>query len=115
MLLKSIGFALIALALLTPGLVYSHVIREPDCSELHLEVSHPDFRVISTKLATVINYTSVAGFDFCNVSAILTHPGANDVVYTELWLPLAGWNGRFVATGGGGLVAGFETSLPPFV
>ncbi|CAK7200332.1 hypothetical protein SEUCBS139899_003023 [Sporothrix eucalyptigena] len=90
----------------------------PSCANLKIPTSSGDgFRIISTKIAEVYNYTSVAGFDFCNISVTLTHPGANDVVYTELWLPLTKqkWNGRFVATGGGGLVAGFEYSLPPFV
>ncbi|KAL1908634.1 hypothetical protein Sste5344_005458 [Sporothrix stenoceras] len=107
--------AVTGLALLGTELAHGHVISQPGCGGLHIPISHSDFRIVSTKFTPVFNYTSVTGFDFCNVSAILTHPGSNDAVYTELWLPLTGWNGRFVATGGGGLVAGFESSLPPFV
>lgn len=32
---------------------------------------------------------------FCDVSVVLTHPGGNDTVTVEVWLPTSGWNGRF--------------------
>ncbi len=53
----------------------------------------------------------------CAVSLYLTHPGANDHVLVEVWLPMAtGWNGRFEGTGGGGYAAGqFDTALAPAV
>ncbi|PYH45467.1 tannase and feruloyl esterase [Aspergillus saccharolyticus JOP 1030-1] len=40
--------------------------------------------------------------DNCNVNITLTHPGENDTVLVEVWLPLDAkdWNGRFLATGG---------------
>jgi hypothetical protein len=43
---------------------------------------------------------------FCDVVVKLTHPGANDVVAVQVWLPLSAWNGRFQGTGGGGFAAG---------
>lgn len=43
---------------------------------------------------------------FCEVVVTLTHPGADDHVSVKVWLPLAGWNGRFQGTGGGGFAAG---------
>lgn len=55
------------------------------------------------------------GFNFCNVSTTPTPRGSDDVVYTKLWLPLSAWNGRFVATGDRGFVAGSESSLLAFV
>ncbi|OCL04030.1 tannase and feruloyl esterase [Glonium stellatum] len=48
----------------------------------------------------------VTGLNVCNVTVVLTHPGANDTVTVTVWLPLQGWNGRFQATGGGGYATG---------
>lgn len=50
--------------------------------------------------------------DFCNVTVTYTHPGTNDEVHVYVWLPLKGWNERFIAQGGGGLAAGAEGQLP---
>jgi Tannase and feruloyl esterase len=52
----------------------------------------------------------------CAVSLYLTHPGANDHVLVEVWLPTSGWNGRFEGTGGGGYAAGeFDLELAPAI
>jgi len=50
---------------------------------------------------------SVTGLNVCNVSVYLTHPGVNDHVLVQLFLPLANWNGRYQATGGGGWATSF--------
>lgn len=44
---------------------------------------------------------------FCNVTILHTHPGWNDTIATQVWLPLEGWNGRFQGLGGGGYSTGF--------
>ncbi|GAA4836561.1 tannase/feruloyl esterase family alpha/beta hydrolase [Kitasatospora terrestris] len=42
----------------------------------------------------------------CEVTVTLTHPGAGDHAEVNVWLPQAGWNGRFQAVGGSAYAAG---------
>lgn len=42
----------------------------------------------------------------CEVTVTLTHPGSNDHAKVNVWLPQAGWNGRFQAVGGVAYAAG---------
>lgn len=46
------------------------------------------------------------GVQACNVTIFYTHPGHNDLVSVQVWLPLANFNKRFVGVGGGGWSAG---------
>lgn len=61
-------------------------------------------------------YPAYSNLSFCNITITLTHPGANDTVLIEVWLPPpTNWNGRFQAAGGGGYSVGFNASLGPAV
>ncbi|KAF2830001.1 tannase and feruloyl esterase [Ophiobolus disseminans] len=49
--------------------------------------------------------------DFCNVTLTHTHPGKNDTLRTQIWLPISPeWNHRMQMAGGGGWSAGFDAS-----
>ncbi|KAH7127214.1 feruloyl esterase B precursor [Dendryphion nanum] len=50
----------------------------------------------------------VPGLYYCEVKVYLTHPGADDKVLVETWLPLEtdDWNGRYQAGGGGAYATG---------
>ncbi|KAF6816307.1 feruloyl esterase b [Colletotrichum plurivorum] len=77
---------------LTPPVFYGYDVNYSEGFEVR------NYTLPSILLAT--------GANFCNFTLSLTHHGANDVVYVSIWLPLENWNGRFLATGGGGLAAG---------
>jgi len=44
--------------------------------------------------------------DVCRVTAVTTHPPIGDRVTIWVGIPLTGWNGRFLGTGGGGFSGG---------
>lgn len=43
--------------------------------------------------------------NFCNVTVTYTHPGWNDTINVQVWLPLENWNSKLMALGGGGYSA----------
>ncbi|KAH7303832.1 Tannase/feruloyl esterase [Stachybotrys elegans] len=75
--------------------------------------------ILGLKASTVQNFTRyvsdqefahnpevfVQDAAFCNVTVTYTHPGQNDVIIVETWLPFE-WNGRLQAVGGGGWTTG---------
>jgi hypothetical protein len=78
--------------------------------------------VLSIEAALVTNYSAFVPVDyrgtspsvtlenatFCNVTVSYTHPGQNDNIFVETWLPVENptWNSRLYAVGGGGWGAG---------
>jgi hypothetical protein len=89
-----------------PPVVPGVSILSIEADERHKFTLHPPRSAAST--TTSIN--------FCDVKIHLTHPGTDDDVLVEVWLPLEDWNGRFQATGGGGYATGiFDLALGPAI
>jgi len=78
---------------------------------------------LSVKASLTHNYTVVAPYignpnhwdisgeniSFCNVTVTHTHPGQNDLLTTQIWLPInPAWNNRLKTVGGGGWIAGLS-------
>ncbi|KAI1493689.1 Tannase/feruloyl esterase [Biscogniauxia mediterranea] len=76
--------------------------------------------ILSVQASLVSNYSAsvpaayrltapsieVRNLIFCNVTVTYTHPGTDDSVNVEAWLPTENWNDRLVAVGGAGWAAG---------
>ncbi|KAH7122617.1 Tannase/feruloyl esterase [Dendryphion nanum] len=93
----------------------SHVIPFPS-------IFGAEFLSLEANLVSNVSYSSFAtnngpGFDatnlsFCNVTTTHTHPGQNDTVIAQVWLPLQStWNGRLQAVGGGGWTPGLNPTV----
>ncbi|KAM5343745.1 hypothetical protein ACJ41O_012282 [Fusarium nematophilum] len=70
-------------------------------------VTNYDYNITQGRYASRHAF-NVSDLSFCNVSLYYTHPGYDDHVNVQVWLPLDTWNGRFQGTGGGGLVVGLS-------
>lgn len=115
-----LGLALFLKA--THGYSISPNVTTPVCGNIPYP-KIPGKQILSIKTQELQNY-SVGPDDFaalypgtsniyvCEVNVTLTHPGLNDTVLVQVWLPLAEqeitYNNRFVALGGGGFAAGVK-------
>lgn len=66
----------------------------------------------SVHIGLYVNHGSVAveSLDFCNVTLSYTHPGENDTINVQVWMPTDTWNGRLQMIGGAGWQAGLHTA-----
>ncbi len=68
-------------------------------------------RVAGPDYVTATGQTLTGLPPFCKVSAVAT-PTADSLVNIEVWLPLAGWNGRFQGIGNGGYAGTLAAGAP---
>ncbi|KAL2835956.1 Tannase/feruloyl esterase [Aspergillus pseudodeflectus] len=104
------------------GLAQSTVTRHIACHDIK-PPSIPGAKVITFSATEQYNISGisvdeakgllnfVSGLNICAVEVALTHPGVGDKVGFQIWLPLRGWNKRFIARGGGGYIAGTPGTL----
>lgn len=108
-------------SLIVPTLAVSSLVSAWICSPNALAYPYlPGAKFLSLTATDVKNYSltsaNLTGLNFCNVSLSYTHPGQNDIINVQVWLPSSTWNGRFMGTGGGGYVTGiFDAALAPAV
>lgn len=84
----------------------SPVLFGAEIIELSVNVVRNFSRDVSSQLYYNHPSSAVRNVDFCNITVTYTHPGYNDKINVETWLPTITWNGRLQAVGGGGWVAG---------
>ncbi|KAI9035815.1 feruloyl esterase B precursor [Aspergillus affinis] len=111
------------LSLLSPLLCLSAILFDvasaSRCSSKYLLKPHlPGGSILGIHANEAHNYSAVSlgpgtndgghfTISFCNITVLHTHPGWNDTITTQVWLPLEDWNGRFQGLGGGGYGTGF--------
>ena len=76
-----------------------------------LSITAEERRNVDVPAGTAL-FQPVSDLNYCEIKVYLAHPGANDRVLVETWLPLSQelWNDRFQATGGGA----WATGMPNF-
>ncbi len=70
-----------------------------------------DLRKVSIPNTTIESVAIDPSDGSCRVTAVVTHPPANDHVKVWIALPMKNWNGRFQGNGGGGFSGGNPGSL----
>ena len=103
---------LVAAGIVVSALIHMPVQAQVGTCESLASVSLPNSTTITTAqslpggtlslsaVGTTYNLTGMP--PFCRVNGV-TRPGPNSNVNWEVWMPAAGWNGRFEQLGGGGI------------
>lgn len=106
-IIGSLAVASAAAAPSAPGRPCSNIPKPCVSHARVLSVSSAELRNHTVAASPPILNAPVAGVNVCEVNVTLTHPGANDKVTVQVWLPLDGtWNGRFLSAGGSAWAAG---------
>jgi Tannase and feruloyl esterase len=94
----------------------THALAPPplDCSKIAIPgVPGAAVKTVASAILENVVVASMKGLPalnfngrVCEVNVFLNHPGENDNVLVQTWLPLDNWNQRFQGTGGGGFSTG---------
>lgn len=89
------------------GLWFASATHASDCSTSSISnPSIPHGQVLNLSAVPVHNYNyQNSTLNFCNVTVTYTHPGWNDTIHVNVWLPSSKWNQRLQGAGGGGFSA----------
>ncbi|KAL4891841.1 putative tannase [Aspergillus ambiguus] len=96
----------------------SHVQSSLPASEsilgLEIDTSSITANAIYNASTTGSNYFPDAIYDYCNVTLAYSHPGRDDKVQLEIWLPEPNkFQNRWLSTGGGGFAINSQDSYLP--
>jgi feruloyl esterase len=76
-------------------------------------LSLPDTRIQFAQITAATTMLGPGGLvktpEFCRVGGVMT-PSSDSEIHFEVWLPAAGWNGRFRGTGNGGFAGSINYS-----
>lgn len=89
------------------GLWFASGTHASNCSTPSISnISIPHGQIIDLSAIPVKNYNyKNSTLEFCNVTVTYTHPGWNDMIHVNVWLPSSNWNQRLQGAGGGGFSA----------
>ncbi|MDO8630902.1 MAG: tannase/feruloyl esterase family alpha/beta hydrolase, partial [Phycisphaerales bacterium] len=95
-------FVLISL----PAFAQGPALQPASCERLAASLTLPNTTVVSAKAAAGGRFAPPSGLaianlpPFCRVALTLT-PSADSDIRSEVWLPLSGWNGKYLQVGNG--------------
>ena len=99
-----LAFILVLAAAVAHGATTPQPAATQSCTGL-LQLALPNASVTSAEVAGAGTFTTSSAFPdlpaFCRVAATL-RPSSDSEIKIEVWLPVAGWNGKFLAMGSGG-------------
>ena len=100
----SLAFTLVLAASVSLGATTPQPIATQSCAGL-LQLALPNASITSAQVAGAGAFSTSSAFPdlpaFCRVAATL-RPSSDSEIKIEVWLPIAGWNGKFLAMGSGG-------------
>jgi len=106
---------MLAVLIAIPAAVARAQVAEPPPRQVFADstpaISHEELARVAIPNTTIDSVERNAEDGSCRVRATVTHPPAQCRVRVFVALPMKGWNGRFLGTGGGGYQGGNPAGL----